>query len=143
MPKLICFDMDGVIFEHKNFWLELHKALGTLEEGKKLTEKHLHTNYAKLVEEVVHKLWKRKDAAPYYHLIKSISYLPGVKEVFSEINKERIRRMIKIKRMTKFGLIKLKDNLDEKSIGWKQNIQFALCSSFLYKPKEVLEIFGK
>ena len=37
----------------------------------------------------------------------------------------------------------VKDNLDEKSIGWKQNIQFALCSSFLYKPKEVLEIFGK
>ena len=37
----------------------------------------------------------------------------------------------------------VKDNLDEKSIGWKQDIQFALCSSFLYKPKEALEIFEK
>ncbi len=80
--------MDGVIFEHKNFWLELHKALGTLEEGKRLTQKHLHTNYAKLVEEVVHKLWKGKDAAPYHQLVKSIKYNPGVKEVFKEIKKK-------------------------------------------------------
>ena len=34
MPTLICFDMDGVIFEHRNFWLELHKVFGTLEEGR-------------------------------------------------------------------------------------------------------------
>lgn len=80
--------MDGVIFEHKNFWLELHKALGTLEEGKRLTEKHLHTDYAKLVEEVVHKLWKGKKAAPYHNLIESINYLPGVKEVFKEIKRK-------------------------------------------------------
>ena len=77
--------MDGVIFEHKNFWLELHKALGTLEEGTTLTDKYLHSNYAKLVEEVVHKLWKGKDATPYFKLIQSINYLPGVKEVFQEI----------------------------------------------------------
>lgn len=80
--------MDGVIFEHKNFWMELHKALGTLKEGKRLTEKHLHTDYAKLVEEVVHKLWKGKDAAPYQRLIKSIKYNPGVKEVFQAIKKK-------------------------------------------------------
>src|SRR3989338_6913170 len=95
MRKLIIFDMDGVIFEHKNFWLELHKALGTLEEGTKLTEKYLHKDYAKLVEEVVHKLWKGKDAAPYHHLIKSINYLSGVKEVFKEIkNKDYLTTII-------------------------------------------------
>ncbi|MDO8656563.1 MAG: HAD family phosphatase [Nanoarchaeota archaeon] len=88
MPKLIIFDMDGVIFEHKNFWLELHKSLGTLEEGTKLTQKYLHQDYATLVEEVVHKLWKGKDAAPYYQLIKHINYLSGVKEVFKEIKNQ-------------------------------------------------------
>ena len=77
--------MDGVIFEHRNFWLELHKALGTLEEGTRLTKRYLHSDYGKLVEEVVHKLWKGKDAAPYYRLIQHINYLPGVKEVFQEI----------------------------------------------------------
>lgn len=51
--KLICFDMDGVIFEGVNFWLELHKKFGTFEEGKILTEKYLYSDYNKLVEEVV------------------------------------------------------------------------------------------
>src|SRR3989344_2807221 len=88
MPKLICFDMDGVIFEHKNFWLELHEALGTLEEGTKLTDKYLHSDYAKLVEEVVHKLWKGKDAAPYFQLIQRIRYLPGVQEVLQHIKRQ-------------------------------------------------------
>lgn len=80
--------MDGVIFEHKNFWLELHKALGTLEEGTKLTHKYLHKDYAKLVEEVVFKLWKGKNSAPYHQLIKNINYLPGVKEVFQHIKRK-------------------------------------------------------
>ncbi len=35
---------------------------------------------------------------------------------FSEINKERIRRMIKAGKMTEFGLIKLKEKLDKKII---------------------------
>ncbi len=88
MRKLIIFDMDGVLFEHKNFWLELHKALGTLEEGTKLTHKYLHQDYAKLVNEVVFKLWKGKNSAPYHQLIKSINYLPGVAEVFREIKQK-------------------------------------------------------
>jgi len=41
MGKLIVFDMDGIIFEHINFWLELHKAYGTHEEGAKLTKNWL------------------------------------------------------------------------------------------------------
>ncbi|MBS3168579.1 HAD family phosphatase [Candidatus Woesearchaeota archaeon] len=83
--KLIAFDIDGVIFKDVNFWLELHKKFRTLEQGKILTEKYLHTNYKRLVEEVVEKLWKGKDAKPYYELINSLEYLPGVKEVFNYI----------------------------------------------------------
>ena len=85
MVKLICFDMDGVIFNTKNFWIDLHKELGTLEEGKKLTTQYLHADYHKLVEEVVQRLWKGKPAAPYYNLIKSLKYVPGAKAVFREI----------------------------------------------------------
>lgn len=85
--KLICFDMDGVIFKDINFWMELHKKFGTLEQGKELTKKYLHTNYDRLVEEIVVKLWKGKDAKPYYDLVNSIEYLPSVKDVFSFIKK--------------------------------------------------------
>ena len=88
MTKLICFDMDGVIFEPKNFWIELHKAFGTLEEGTRLTNTYLHTDYDRLVQEVVQRLWKGREAQPYYHLVNSIKYLPGVKEVFTEIKKQ-------------------------------------------------------
>jgi len=44
MFKMIIFDLDGVIFKPVNFWMELHKELGTFEEGKKLTEKYLHSD---------------------------------------------------------------------------------------------------
>lgn len=80
--KLICFDMDGVIFKEVNFWLELHDKFGTLEQGKELTKKYLHIDYDRLVEEVVVKLWKGKDAKPYFELVNSLEYFPGVKEVF-------------------------------------------------------------
>lgn len=83
--KLVCFDMDGVIFKDVNFWMELHGAFGTMKQGKELTEKYLHTDYDKLVEEVVGKLWKGRDAAPYYNLINSLEYLPGVRETFTHL----------------------------------------------------------
>mgnify|MGYP005644925109 CR=1 FL=1 len=88
--KLICFDLDGVIFKEPNFWLELHKKFGTFEKGKKLTKEHLHNDYEKLVEEVVSKLWKGRDAGPYYELVDSVEYNKGVKEVFDFIKKNKI-----------------------------------------------------
>ncbi|MBS3095613.1 HAD family phosphatase [Candidatus Woesearchaeota archaeon] len=77
--------MDGVIFKDINFWIELHKKFGTLDQGTELTKKYLHMDYDRLVEEVVVKLWKGKDTRPYYDLVKSIEYLPGVKETFDHI----------------------------------------------------------
>jgi len=87
--KLVIFDMDGVIFNDSNFWLQLHEAFGTFEEGKILTQKYLSTNYDKLVEEVVKKLWLGKDAKPYYDLVNSIKYLDGIAEVFSHIKEKK------------------------------------------------------
>ncbi len=83
--KLIIFDMDGVIFEHLNFWLELHKAYGTYEEGAELTEKYVKTNYQKLVDEVVGRLWKGKPAKTYFELVKKIKYSLDVKETLSRL----------------------------------------------------------
>lgn len=79
--------MDGVIFLDVNFWLRLHKKFGTFKEGKELTEKYLYTDYDRLVREVVGRLWKDKDAEPYYALIKSLKYLPGVGKTFKFVKK--------------------------------------------------------
>ncbi|MBN2566711.1 HAD family phosphatase [Candidatus Woesearchaeota archaeon] len=85
MARLICFDMDGVIFRPTNVWMEAHRAFGTYEEGRELTAKYVHADYARLVEEVVGRLWKGRDAAPFLSLIGSIPYLPGVEETFAEL----------------------------------------------------------
>jgi len=79
--------MDGVIFKDINFWMSVHREFGTLQKGKLLTKQYLHTNYDRLVREVVIKLWKGKDATPYFNLIKRIHYVKGVEEVFAEIKK--------------------------------------------------------
>ncbi|MFH1072345.1 MAG: HAD family phosphatase [Nanoarchaeota archaeon] len=83
--KLLCFDLDGVIFKDANFWMALHERFGTLEKGKELTKKYLSSDYDRLVQEVVGKLWKGKDARPYYALIDSLEYVPGVAEVFQYV----------------------------------------------------------
>ncbi len=80
--------MDGVIFKDINFWMKVHEVFGTLEKGKELTKKYLYTDYEKLVEEVVVKLWKGKDAQPYFDLVNSIKYLPGVSQVFKFVKSQ-------------------------------------------------------
>lgn len=87
MTKLICFDMDGIIFQPFNFWLELHKAYGTYQKGRELTKKYVKTDYQTLVKEVVGCLWKNQPAPPYFDLIKKIKYFPGAKETLKELKK--------------------------------------------------------
>lgn len=87
MKKLIAFDMDGVIFEHHNFWMELHKAFGTLEEGIALTKQYVKTNYDKLVQEVIGRLWKDKPAKPYFDLIANHKYVDGANETFKALKR--------------------------------------------------------
>ncbi|MFC2133932.1 HAD family hydrolase [Bacteroidota bacterium] len=92
--RLICFDMDGVLLEDMNFWIELHRRFGTYEEGKKLTEKYVSSDYEKLVREVPERLWKGRDASPYYELVNSIKYMDGVREVFAFIKKHNLKTAI-------------------------------------------------
>jgi phosphoserine phosphatase len=86
MNKLIIFDMNGVIFQ-PGFWEQVHEAYGTEKQGKILTEKYLTTDYAKLVEEVVNKLWKGKSAKPYLDVIKKQKYMKGAKATIKKLKK--------------------------------------------------------
>ncbi|HII72163.1 TPA: HAD-IB family phosphatase [Candidatus Woesearchaeota archaeon] len=91
--KLVCFDVDGTLFRDVNFWMLLHERFGTLEEGKVLTKKYLKTDYDRLVEEVVGRLWKGRDAAPYHDLVNAISYNDGIKDLFSHIRSKDLITM--------------------------------------------------
>ena len=51
--KLVIFDLDGVIFDHLNFWDEIVKIYKTEKEINPLIKKYLHTNYPKLVDKLV------------------------------------------------------------------------------------------
>ncbi len=77
MGRLILFDMDGTLFEHKNIWLELHKRLGTWEAGEKATQEWLYKDYERLVDIVIHALWKGKPAQPFLDLVAETRYVPG------------------------------------------------------------------
>lgn len=80
--------MDGVIFKDINFWMKVHEVFGTLEQGKILTKQYLNSDYEKLVEEVVNKLWKNKDATVYYQLVNSLQYLPNIPQLFKFIKEQ-------------------------------------------------------
>ncbi|MFT4310864.1 MAG: HAD family hydrolase [Candidatus Woesearchaeota archaeon] len=86
--KLVCFDMDGVLYKDINFRMSLHKALGTLEEGKILTKKYLHSDYNRLIQEVVGNLWKDKETGPYFSLINSLEYNEGIDILFKHIKEK-------------------------------------------------------
>jgi len=88
MARLIILDMDGTVFHHKNLWLELHKRLGTLDEGEKATREWLYKDYDKLVDIVIHHLWKGKPAQPYLDLVAEAEYLPGAKEAVAALKQK-------------------------------------------------------
>ncbi|MCF7866188.1 HAD-IB family phosphatase [Candidatus Woesearchaeota archaeon] len=94
MYKLIIFDCDGVFFPDVNIWMKVHEVFGTLEEGKLLTEKYLDSDYDRLVEEVVNKLWKGKDASLYFDMINNISLHKGIDDLFNYLIGKNLEKAI-------------------------------------------------
>ena len=74
--KLFVCDMDGVIFQGANFWLDLHRALGTADEALDLWEKLGRTRYRVLSRRTA-SLWRGRSAEPYFRLIRERRYVPG------------------------------------------------------------------
>ncbi|MBD3310767.1 HAD-IB family phosphatase [Candidatus Woesearchaeota archaeon] len=159
--KMLCFDMDGVIFKTDNFWLQLHKALGTYEKGKELTEKYLYHDYARLVKEVM-KLWKDKDAEPYWKLVKKMRYTAGTKPAMKKLKDKGYKTAIissgpydlAVRAQDDFGINFIFTNrlvIDEKTnkikgFKWpigttdKANALRYVCRMEKVKPKEVISV---
>lgn len=87
---LVIFDMDGVLFEGHNFWLELHRKYGTEEPGLELAKEYLMSDYDALAIRVANDLWKGKPAITYDMLVKERIYQAGVKDLFNYLRQEGI-----------------------------------------------------
>jgi phosphoserine phosphatase len=92
--RLVLFDMDGVIYEGSNFWLELHQRFGTEKEGVDAANRYLKPDYDRLAEIVAGRLWKGKPAAIMYDMVEQRRYQPGVQGVFAFLRDNDIRSAI-------------------------------------------------
>jgi phosphoserine phosphatase len=77
--RAVVFDMDGVLFEGRNFWMDLHRRLGgDSDQVQGLLDRYLRSEYETLAELVVGNLWAGKSAAPYLEMVEERCYQPGV-----------------------------------------------------------------
>lgn len=77
---LVLFDMDGVIFEGRSFWLDLHRRFGTEAEALELVPS-LRIDYERVARYTVEHLWKGRPAAPLLELVAARRYQPGVADL--------------------------------------------------------------
>lgn len=95
---MIIFDMDGVLFKGRNFWLDLHRAYGTEKDALELADTYLHTaresDYVYLSKYTAKFLWKGKSASAYYELIRDRTYHPGIHKLLDYIHKRELRTAV-------------------------------------------------
>ncbi len=90
MLKLALFDMDGVIFEGKNFWLELHQRMGTEKQAWQLWQGLASRDYQRLSELTASKLWQGRSAQPFLELIAQRRLVPGIQTVFDFLHQHGV-----------------------------------------------------
>jgi len=94
MLKLVLFDMDGVLFEGKNFWLELHKLMGTEKQAWQLWKGLGANAYEKLSDLTARNLWQGRSSEPFWQLITTRQPVAGIERVFDYLNANRINTAI-------------------------------------------------
>ena len=94
MVDLVLFDMDGVIFEGGNFWLDLHKLMGTEEQAWQLWNGLGTHAYNRLSNVTAKKLWRQKPSDKFWELIYARKTITGIDEVFTYLNKNNIKSAI-------------------------------------------------
>jgi phosphoserine phosphatase len=90
----VIFDMDGVIFEGRNFWLDLHRHYATEVAALSLAERYLKDNYETLAQVTAEKLWKGRSAEPFFQLVSERRYQDGVVELFDYLRRARLKTAI-------------------------------------------------
>jgi HAD superfamily phosphoserine phosphatase-like hydrolase len=92
--QLVIFDMDGVVFEGRNFWLDLHRAMGTEKEAWHLWQTLGASDYKRLCTLTVQDLWRGRGAEAFFDLIASRRYVDGIFDVVAWLREHGIRTAI-------------------------------------------------
>lgn len=91
--KLLVLDMDGVVFEGANFWLELHHRMGTADAALDLWRRYGASDYVRLGQ-LTAQLWKGRSSADYFQQIRSRRYSGGVGELVASAKRASYRTAI-------------------------------------------------
>lgn len=91
MTMVALFDMDGVIFRGKNFWLELHRIYGTAERGLELAERLMQTDYRLMSQITVEDMWKDLSAVPFLEMVKERRYERGAPELIQYLQSRNFK----------------------------------------------------
>lgn len=91
---LVIFDMDGVIFEGRNFWLDLHNAMGTEAEAWRLWHAYGERDYPYLANITVAQTWNGRDAGVFQDLVAARRYVDGAVDVVAWLRRHHIRTAI-------------------------------------------------
>lgn len=91
--KLLVCDMDGVLFRGKNFWLDLHKSMGTAQFALDLWGRLGASDYRKL-SELTARHWQGQSAQPYLELCNTRAVMPGADQLFSYAHSNRLQTAI-------------------------------------------------
>jgi phosphoserine phosphatase len=92
--ELVIFDMDGVIFEGRNFWLDLHRRYSTEGQALDLAERYLKHDYETLGRITTEVLWKGKSAAPFLDLVRQRKYQSGITELVKGLRQRGVMTAI-------------------------------------------------
>lgn len=90
MLKLVLLDMDGVIFEGKNFWLDFHHLMGTERQAWQLWEGLAGRDYPRLSQLTARRLWAGRPAAPFFEMINARRTVHGIAQVLSFLQEQGI-----------------------------------------------------
>lgn len=94
MINLVLFDMDGVIFNGTNFWLDLHKAMGTERQAWQLWKGLGRLDYRRLSNITSKKIWRQKSSDEFWNLVYARSLVVGIEHIFTYLNENKIKSAI-------------------------------------------------
>ena len=80
MIRLIVLDMDGVVFARPNFWLDVHVAMGTVEQGLDLWRRLAKRDYPEMSRQTA-ELWRGRSASAYLRLVAEREFVPDIAHI--------------------------------------------------------------